>query len=95
MRTEHARTDAVVVGGGMAGLTVACYLARAGVDVTVFEKAPELGGRAATQNVDASASIVVGTPSTPAARRRGFSRSLASPTSMVSRRTPSCCGRES
>jgi len=36
----------------MAGLTVACYLARVGVDVAVFEKAPELGGRAATQNVD-------------------------------------------
>jgi phytoene dehydrogenase-like protein len=52
MRTEHTRTDTVVVGGGMAGLTVTCYLARAGVDVTVFEKAPELGGRAATQNVD-------------------------------------------
>ena len=52
MRTEYMRTDVVVVGGGMAGLTVACYLARAGVDVTVFEKAPELGGRAATQNVD-------------------------------------------
>jgi phytoene dehydrogenase-like protein len=52
MRTEHTRTDAVIVGGGMAGMTVACYLARAGVDVTVFEKAPELGGRAATQNVD-------------------------------------------
>ncbi len=32
----------------MAGLTTACYLARAGVGVTVFEKAPYLGGRAAT-----------------------------------------------
>lgn len=53
MKTEHTRTDAVVVvGGGMTGLTVACYLARAGVDVTVFEKAPELGGRASTQNLD-------------------------------------------
>src|SRR5918998_4899837 len=51
MKTEHARTDAAIVGGGMAGLTVACYLARAGLDVTVFEKAPELGGRAATQNI--------------------------------------------
>jgi phytoene dehydrogenase-like protein len=51
MKTEHARTDTAIVGGGMAGLTVACYLARAGLDVTVFEKAPELGGRAATQNI--------------------------------------------
>src|SRR5215208_3931973 len=36
----------------MAGLTAACYLARAGVDVTVIEKAPYLGGRSATQEVD-------------------------------------------
>jgi phytoene dehydrogenase-like protein len=31
----------------MAGLTAACFLARAGLQVTVFEKAPVLGGRAA------------------------------------------------
>src|ERR671913_2487776 len=52
METRSSQTRVVVVGGGMAGLTAACYLARAGVDVTVIEKAPELGGRAATQNVD-------------------------------------------
>ncbi|GHO98166.1 dehydrogenase [Reticulibacter mediterranei] len=42
------RTDVVIVGGGMAGLTAASYLAQAGVAVTLFEKASKLGGRAAT-----------------------------------------------
>ena len=46
---RDAQTGVAVVGGGMAGLTAACYLARAGTDVTVFEKAPEPGGRAATR----------------------------------------------
>lgn len=41
-----------MVGGGMAGLTAACYLARSGLEVTVFEKAPEPGGRAATRESD-------------------------------------------
>jgi phytoene dehydrogenase-like protein len=36
----------------MAGLSIACYLARAGVPVTLFEKATNLGGRATTQNHD-------------------------------------------
>ena len=36
----------------MAGLTAACYLAREGVGVTLFEKAPYLGGRAATREFD-------------------------------------------
>ncbi len=52
METKTTQTDVIVVGGGMAGLTGACYLARAGVDVTVFEKAPYLGGRSATQESD-------------------------------------------
>ncbi len=42
-------TDVVVVGGGLAGLTAAVYLGRAGHRVTVIEKATALGGRAVTQ----------------------------------------------
>src|SRR5215203_415853 len=49
MEPKPAQTDVAVVGGGMAGLTAACYLARAGLEVTVFEKAPIPGGRAATR----------------------------------------------
>ena len=52
MEQRLAQTEVAVVGGGMAGLTAACYLARAGLEVTVFEKAPTLGGRAATRELD-------------------------------------------
>jgi phytoene dehydrogenase-like protein len=52
MDQKRAQTDVAVVGGGMAGLTAACYLARAGLGVTVFEKAPLLGGRAATREAE-------------------------------------------
>src|SRR5215204_1096053 len=52
METRSSQTGVVVVGGGMAGLTAACYLARAGVDVTVIERASYLGGRASTQDFD-------------------------------------------
>src|SRR5690349_17834270 len=47
-----ATTEVVVVGGGLAGLSAATYLARGGVSVTLFEKAAEVGGRAATQTYD-------------------------------------------
>ncbi len=43
----HA-VDVAVVGGGLAGLTAATILARAGRTVTLYEKAAALGGRART-----------------------------------------------
>ena len=49
MHADHPHNGTVIVGGGLAGLTAAAYLARAGRRVTVLEKAPSLGGRAATQ----------------------------------------------
>ena len=52
METNFTQTDVVIIGGGMAGLNAACYLARAGLSVTLFEKSANLGGRASSQNHD-------------------------------------------
>ena len=41
---EQTRYDAVIVGGGIAGLTSATYLARAGKEILLIEKNDELGG---------------------------------------------------
>ncbi|HEX6637725.1 MAG TPA: NAD(P)/FAD-dependent oxidoreductase [Steroidobacteraceae bacterium] len=41
--------DVVIVGGGHNGLTCACYLAKAGLSVGVFERRPILGGAAVTE----------------------------------------------
>lgn len=46
MQSKFTRTDVIVVGAGLAGLATASYLARAGVDVTLFEKSANVGGRA-------------------------------------------------
>ncbi len=54
----HLDTDVAVIGGGVAGLTVACQLAAAGQRVTLFEARSRLGGRVVT----ATAAPLVDTP---------------------------------
>lgn len=44
--------DVVVVGAGLAGLTAAAHLARAGRNVVLLERNSQLGGRARTDNLD-------------------------------------------
>ena len=46
---NNLNVDVIIIGGGLAGLTTAVYLARAGKKVTVIEKARQLGGRASSQ----------------------------------------------
>jgi phytoene dehydrogenase-like protein len=51
METEASRSssaDVIVIGAGLAGLTAATLIARAGWSVSVVDKAGQLGGRAAT-----------------------------------------------
>jgi phytoene dehydrogenase-like protein len=45
-------TDAVIVGGGIAGLSAALILHRAGLDVLVCEASDEAGGRIRTDRID-------------------------------------------
>jgi len=48
MKEKVIRSNVAVVGGGLAGLTAANFLARAGFNVTLFEKSSATGGRART-----------------------------------------------
>jgi phytoene dehydrogenase-like protein len=45
--------DAVVIGAGHNGLACACYLAKAGLDVEVFEEYPSVGGMTLTEELAA------------------------------------------
>jgi len=47
-----AGRDIVVIGGGVGGLSTACYLADAGADVTLLERNEQLGGRASVMARD-------------------------------------------
>ena len=48
MTNQSSRYDAIVVGGGIAGLTAAAYLTRAGHPTLLCEQASELGGLVGT-----------------------------------------------
>ena len=51
MSRAMENSDAVVVGGGIAGLAAAAYIGRAGKSVVLYEKSSALGGRAATHEI--------------------------------------------
>ncbi|MEZ5775865.1 MAG: NAD(P)/FAD-dependent oxidoreductase [Hyphomicrobiaceae bacterium] len=46
-----SQSDAIIVGGGHNGLVTACYLAKAGLEVTVLERRDVVGGAAVTEEV--------------------------------------------
>lgn len=52
MAQESHQAQVVVIGAGMAGLTAAAHLARAGVDVLVVERASATGGQAASRIIE-------------------------------------------
>ncbi|SDJ78332.1 Phytoene dehydrogenase-related protein [Halovenus aranensis] len=65
-------TDAVVAGGGLAGLVATRHLADAGLDVTLFERDQKVGGRVQSDREDGfvlDRGFQVLFPSYPAARR--------------------------
>ena len=48
-RQDESTADAVIIGAGHNGLVCACYLARRGLRVRMFEERPVVGGAAVTE----------------------------------------------
>jgi phytoene dehydrogenase-like protein len=46
--TDQTTYDVLIIGGGHNGLTTACYLAKAGLEVAVLEAADQIGGMTAS-----------------------------------------------
>ena len=53
---EGTRPRVAIVGGGILGMTAAYRLAQAGVQVSVFERAPDLGGLVGSFDFDGTRS---------------------------------------
>jgi squalene-associated FAD-dependent desaturase len=55
---HHHNATVGIVGAGIAGLAAACALAKAGFEVTVFERRPFVGGRASSYEHPATGEVV-------------------------------------
>lgn len=80
------KNDAIVVGGGLSGLTTAALLAEAGMRVVLFERSESLGGRAKTTDFEGSFHVnlgphawYLGGPGTKILKRLGVPLEGASP----------------
>lgn len=59
MNDRSAQTPKIaVIGGGLAGLSAGCALAESGLQVTLFERRPYLGGRASSYQHPATGEII-------------------------------------
>src|SRR5215211_2175635 len=52
MQPNEQQNDTIIIGGGVAGLAAAVYIARAGKSVRLFEQSHAMGGRARTKEQD-------------------------------------------